>query len=81
MKKEIMNGVQGLPIRLRRGCCGATRAAEANTKNGRQKTQKAQEQKSPLASFALFRGYSVNVNFPDRLGFQAGSPRKGAAAS
>jgi hypothetical protein len=53
MKNEIMNGVQGLQG-----------TAAANTKNGR---EKAQEQKSPFATFALFRGYSVNVNPTDQL--------------
>jgi hypothetical protein len=60
MKNEIMCRVQRLP-----------KAAESNTKNGREKTQKAQEQKFPFATFVLFRGNCVNVNPPDRLGFQS----------
>jgi hypothetical protein len=60
MKEEIMNEVQGLP-----------KAAESNTKNGREKTQKAQEQISTFATFVLFRGYCVNVNPPAQSGCQA----------
>jgi len=58
-----MNGVQGRTIRLRRGGCGATRVAESNTENSREKTQNAQEWESPFASFASFGG-----NCPDRSG-------------
>jgi hypothetical protein len=43
MKDKIMNGVQGRTIRLGRGGCGATRAAESNTENSREKAQNAQE--------------------------------------
>jgi hypothetical protein len=45
-------------------------------KMSREKAQKAQERKSPCATFVLFRGYYVNVNPPDRLGCQAGSTRR-----
>jgi len=61
MKNEIVCGVRRLP-----------KATESNTKNGRQNAQEAQEQKSHIATFTLFRGYSVNVNPAGQFGFEAG---------
>ncbi len=66
-----MNRVHCLPIRLRRGGCGATRTAESSIEDCRQKTQKTQELSRfsiGIATFVHFRGHSIGARFPVRLG-------------
>jgi hypothetical protein len=53
-------------LRLRRSGYGATRGAEPNTKDSREKAQEAQERESPFAAFATFRGHSVGGNRPSQ---------------
>lgn len=57
MKKEIMNGVQGL-----------SRGAKSNMKICREKAQNAQEKKPHFATLATFRGHSAGANQPVQLG-------------
>ncbi len=48
MNGDIMDGVQALPMAL-----------ASSTENSREKAQKAQKQKSPFETLALFSGHSV----------------------
>jgi hypothetical protein len=54
MDEEIINGVQGLPG-----------TAESEMEKGREKAQKAQEERFHFAAFAIFSGY-----FPNGSGFR-----------
>ncbi len=58
-KDTIMNGLQGL-----------SRAAKSNMKICREKAHKAQEQKSPFATFAHLGGHFVGANSLGRLGLR-----------